>query len=130
MALAQNLENKIRGFFQAYGPTKLKAVLWDKEFDSGRWDCLVSSQGDLVYPYIEEYAKQGYILDLGCGSGSTACELSPAAYEGYTGVDISHVAIEKAQLRTEEAGRGAKTTFAQGDIYSYVPTRQFDVILF
>jgi SAM-dependent methyltransferase len=124
------MRNQVRAFLQAYGTKKVKKSLWNTEFSQGRWDCLESSIGDLVYPYIEKYTNHGSILDLGCGSGSTGNELDSRAYADYTGVDISDVAIEKARVRTKESGRADKNNYFQSDTLSYVPTRQFDVILY
>jgi trans-aconitate methyltransferase len=45
-------------------------------------------------------------------------------------VDISGVAIEKARRRTEENRRAHQNRYVQSDIVSYVPTQDFDVILF
>ncbi len=85
---------------------------------------------DCVYPYVEKHAKRGSILDLGCGSGSTANELASDTYREYVGVDISDVAISKAINVTKENLRLDKNTFIQDDIFSYVPTQKYDVILF
>jgi SAM-dependent methyltransferase len=130
MYMAQKVRNKLRAFLQAYGPKKIKRALWNTEFSRGRWECLESSVGNSVYQYIEKYANKGSVLDLGCGSGSTGNELDAAAYLDYTGVDISDVAIAKARVRTEENRRADKNSYLQSDIFTYVPTRQFDVILF
>ncbi len=130
MHLARKVGNVLRGLLQAYGTRSLKRYLWNTEFSRGRWDCLDRSPGDCVYPYVEKYANNGSILDLGCGSGSTGSELSATTYREYTGVDISDVAIGKAKRRTEEDGRAANNHYLQADISSYVPTQQFDVILF
>ena len=128
--VARRLRNVVRARLQSYGPKGVKRYVWNLEFSRGRWDCLDSTAGDCVYPYLEKYAGHGSILDLGCGSGSTANELATTAYEHYTGVDISDVAIAKARRRTEDNGRAAKTEYAQADIVEYVPQRSFDVILF
>lgn len=40
------------------------------------------------------------------------------------------MAIAKAEERTVENGRTARNRYRQSDIFSYVPDRQFDVILF
>jgi SAM-dependent methyltransferase len=130
MQLAQNVRNKIRALLQAYGTRKVKRYLWDIEFSQGRWDCLDTTPGDCVYLYIEKAANGGSILDLGCGSGSTANELGANTYRDYTGVDISDVALDKAIKRTEGNGRADKSRFFQSDVSNYVPTQQFDVILF
>jgi 2-polyprenyl-6-hydroxyphenyl methylase/3-demethylubiquinone-9 3-methyltransferase len=127
---AAKARGALRALLQAYGTRHIKQRLWDVEFAKGRWDCLDRTAGDCVYPYLERYANRGSILDLGCGSGSTGNELDPTAYDHYVGVDISDVAIVKAQERTEENRRTDRNRFRQSDIFSYVPDRSFDVILF
>lgn len=114
---------------QAYGTKSVKRRLWNVEFGQGRWDCLDRTLGDCVYPYVEKYANNGSILDLGCGSGSTGNELNADKYHDYTGVDISDVAIEKAKKKSEENCRGGKNRYFQSDFFSYAPTTQYDVIL-
>ena len=69
-------------------------------------------------------------MDLGYGSGSTASELSATTYRAYTGVDISDVAIQKARRRTEENGRADRNRFVRPDVFSYVPSERFNLILF
>jgi SAM-dependent methyltransferase len=128
--VTRRLRNVVRARLQSYGTKGVKRYVWNLEFSRGRWDCLDSTTGDCVYPYLEKYARQGSILDLGCGSGSTANELASTAYQYYTGVDISDVAIAKARRRTEDSGRAGKTEYAHSDIVDYVPTKSFDVILF
>ena len=128
--ILQQIRNTLRGVLQTYGSSKVKKRLWDAQFARGRWDCLETSPGDCVYSRIEKAANGGSILDLGCGSGSTANELDASKYHDYTGVDISDVAIEKARQKTEENGRGEKSRFYQSDIIKYEPTQRFDVIVF
>lgn len=126
----RKVRNKLRAFLQLYAGKLVRSYLWNAEFSGGRWDCLDITTGDCVYPYIEKYACHGSILDLGCGSGSTANELTLTSYEEYIGVDISTVALEKARKRTDEACRARKNSYFQSDISSFVPIKQFDVILF
>jgi 2-polyprenyl-6-hydroxyphenyl methylase/3-demethylubiquinone-9 3-methyltransferase len=83
-----------------------------------------------VYGYVEKYARNGDILDLGCGSGNTGSELNQSAYQSYIGVDISDVAIEKAMWRSERAGRDRKNRYVHADIVNYSPEGRYDVILF
>jgi trans-aconitate methyltransferase len=130
MLSAQRVRNGVRGFLQAYGTGTIKRYLWDGEFARGRWDCPERPASDFSYPYIEHYATNGSILDLGCGAGRTANELNDATFRQYTGVDVSDVAIETARTTTAAAGRSAKIRFTQSDIATYVPTERHDVILF
>jgi SAM-dependent methyltransferase len=127
---ASKARSALRALLQTYGAGPVKKVLWDVEFSNGRWDCLDRTAGDCVYPFLEKYGSNGSILDLGCGSGSTGNELDTTAYERYVGVDISDVAIERAQQRSEANGRADRNRYRQSDILSYAPDRSFDVILF
>jgi SAM-dependent methyltransferase len=115
---------------KSYGPSGLKKLLWDKEFSGSKWDFIDNTIGDCVYPNLEKYAKNGSILDLGCGPGNTANELAATAYGNYVGVDISEAALEKARRRTIENGRADKNVFVQGDFIKHEPNQKFDVILF
>lgn len=120
----------VRGFIMSYGPTGIKKRLWDKDFSSGKWDFIDDTSGDCVYPHLEKYAQGGDILDLGCGPGNTANELSADAYRSYIGVDISEAALAKAVKRTAENGRSNKNSFVCSDFLGYRPTKEFDIILF
>jgi SAM-dependent methyltransferase len=130
MRATQKVENVIRGLLQRYGTENFKRRLWNREYARGRWKCLDTMAGDCVYPHIEKYASNGSILDLGCGPGAVGSMLNTAAYRSYAGVDICDVAIEKARSRAAENRRGEKNTYFQSDIFSYVPTQQYDVIFF
>ena len=121
---------KMRSGMMSYGPPSIKRLLWDREYSGDKWNFAYHSASDCVYQHLERHAAGGSILDLGCGMGNTATELSLNAYRDYTGVDISDTCLRKAELRTQENGRTAKNRFVRGDFLSYVPTQQYDVILF
>lgn len=129
MNLVKRLRNKIRALLQAHGSRRIKRYLWNTEFSKGQWNCLDGTSGDCLYPCLEKYLNRGSILDLGCGSGSTGNEISENSYSEYVGVDISDVAVGRAEKKTEENGRASKNHYFQSEIFSYVPTQQFDVIL-
>ncbi len=114
----------------SYGPTGIKKRLWDEEFSGTKWNFIDNTAGDCVYPYLEKYANNGIILDLGCGPGNTANELDASVYQSYIGIDISEAALAKAMKRTQENGRAEKNSFVNSDFLSYGPTQEFDVILF
>ena len=130
MRSAQRVRNGIRGLLQAYGTGSIKRYLWNGEFARGRWNCPDRPAGDFAYPYVEEYANNGSILDLGCGAGRTAAELNDTTFRQYLGVDVSDVALETARTIAARIGRSAKVRFTQSDIVTYVPTERHDVILF
>jgi SAM-dependent methyltransferase len=130
MTSATPAKSKLASFLKSYGPSKIKKMLWDKEFSQGQWNFIDNTEGDCVYENLEKYARTGSILDLGCGPGNTANELANGAYHSYVGVDISEAALEKARKRTIVNGRAEKNTFVQGDFVNYEPIEKFDVILF
>jgi SAM-dependent methyltransferase len=130
MSATEKVENVLRGLLQRYGTENIKRRLWNREYARGRWKCLDTMAGDGVYPHIEKYASNGSILDLGCGPGAVGNELNAATYHSYTGVDICDVAIDKARSKTAESNRADKNTYLQSDIFSYVPTQQYNVIFF
>lgn len=119
-----------RGFIMSYGPSGIKKYLWDREFSGTKWDFIDNTVGDCVYPYLEKYAHNGNILDLGCGPGNTANELAANVYQSYIGVDISEAALARAVKRTDDNCRGGKNSFVNSDFLNYQPTQEFDIILF
>jgi SAM-dependent methyltransferase len=119
-----------RGFITSYGPSSIKKRIWDKEFSGDKWDFIDNTVGDCVYPYLERYAHNGNILDLGCGPGNTANELAADVYQTYIGVDISGAALAKALKRSHENDRAGKNSFVNSDFLGYQPTHEFDIILF
>ena len=130
MYIAQRALSFMQGFLKSYGPSHIKKVLWDREFSRTKWDFIDDTAGDCVYPFLEKYARNGTILDLGCGPGNTANELAENAYQSYVGVDISQAALDKATKRTKKNGREGKNTFARSDFLGFMPSHKFDVILF
>ena len=130
MYIAQRALSFMQGFLKSYGPSHIKKVLWDREFSGTKWDFIDDTAGDCVYPFLEKYARNGSILDLGCGPGNTANELAENAYQSYVGVDISQAALDKATKRTKKNGREGKNTFARSDFLGFMPSHKFDVILF
>ena len=130
MAIVERAKIFVERALMVYGPTRLKKRLWDKEFSSTKWDFINNTAGDCVYAHLEKFAKNGSILDLGCGPGNTANELADGAYTSYVGIDISDAALDKAVKRTKECGREGKNSFAQSDFLGYEPKQDFDVILF
>jgi SAM-dependent methyltransferase len=120
----------VRGFLLSYGPSNIKRRFWDKEYSEEKWSFAYNTVGDCVYDHLERNARNGSILDIGCGSGNTATEMAENCYLSYLGVDISEAALAKARRRSQECGRGDKNRFECGDFLTYVPSGKYDVILF
>jgi SAM-dependent methyltransferase len=120
----------VRGFLLSYGPSNIKRRFWDKEYSEEKWSFAYNTVGDCVYDHLERHTRNGDILDIGCGSGNTATEMAEGCYRNYLGVDISEAALAKARRRSQECGRGDKNRFECGDFLTYVPSGQYDVILF
>jgi SAM-dependent methyltransferase len=128
--LLTKIQNRVRGLRQKWGSAEARRHLWNKEFANGRWATIEDTSGDLIYRFIEKYSAGGSLLDLGCGSGNTGCELPIAAYCDYLGVDISDVALRQAQDRAKNLQRDRNNSYARGDIESFIPPKKYDVILF
>ena len=129
VGLVRATRNAVRGLLHRHGPSSIRRVMWNKEFAAGRWKTLDDTAGDCLYPILEKHTMGRAILDLGCGDGNTAVELRADTYSHYMGIDISDVATAKAADRSARSGRGSKNKFAQGDIYDYLPTARYHVIL-
>ncbi|WP_348260833.1 class I SAM-dependent methyltransferase [Telmatobacter sp. DSM 110680] len=130
MKLNVKVENILRMLVQRYGSESAKRHLWNREFSSGKWNCLDNTGEESIGSYLEKYAKHGAILDLGCGTGATGIGLNTSSYSFYTGVDISDAAINKARTKAIEAGVADRREYCVADILTYVPKRQYNVICF
>jgi SAM-dependent methyltransferase len=68
----------------------------------------------------------GRALDVGCGEGADAIWLAERGWN-VTGLDISAVAIERAQ--TAAAGRGVDISWLVGDVATVgLPARSYDLV--
>ncbi|MEL6348975.1 MAG: class I SAM-dependent methyltransferase [Myxococcota bacterium] len=68
------------------------------------------------------------VLDYGCGTGTTACDLAPRV-KSVHGIDISSKMVDLAQQKAREGGIG-NATFARVDIFDgSFEAESFDVIL-
>jgi SAM-dependent methyltransferase len=71
--------------------------------------------------------KESRILEVGCGTGRTACFLAKSGHH-VTGVDIDEEMLSKARRRAGE--EQVQIDFVQGDIGSLpFPDRHFDIVL-
>ena len=110
-------------FVKRWAPMPIRRRLWDSEYTTGQWDYLDTSADTLPNTLIENYAANGRILDLGCGTTRNQ-RLEPDSYAYYQGVDISPDAIERARA----IGR-PDSGYDVADVVSYRPTGRYDLIL-
>lgn len=105
---------------------------WDRQWARGDWAYLdiapiersrMAVIGVLIQSYVNN--PNASVLDVGCGEGALADFLLPTQKPHYTGIDISKVAIHRAQKL-----RGSPMTFEVAIAHKYRPTKKFDVIVF
>ncbi len=71
--------------------------------------------------------KQDRVLEIGCGTGTTALHLSPYTQD-YTGTDISGAMIEIAEAKRQDVGT-PNLRFAAIDAAEPAPGAPFDVVM-
>jgi 2-polyprenyl-3-methyl-5-hydroxy-6-metoxy-1,4-benzoquinol methylase len=76
----------------------------------------------VIQGWCQHFAKDGDLLDVGSGEGILQEHLS--GYRSYTGIDLFPESIAKASAKAD-----ARTRFVQADATTYVPEKQFDVII-
>ncbi|MEQ9616979.1 MAG: class I SAM-dependent methyltransferase [Phycisphaerales bacterium] len=122
-----------------FGPAAARWA-WNDQFARGKWDYL-KARDHRVTELIAKLANGGAVVDLGCGEGNLAFDLPAGSYERYIGVDVSSVAIERANhaayakansrcefrcadLRTWEGESGADVILIEEALYYLAPTAQ------
>ncbi len=108
-----------------FGGTALKQRALDAYHASGRWAALRNIPYPEMVALVARYARGGRILDCGCGTGATAAALPPDGFERYDGVELSPSAVAYAKARGL-----AKAEFYCGDVETFQPAGNYDVILF
>ncbi len=100
-----------------------------------KWDKLYSSSQFIYGKAPAKFLSQSYhyipygssVLDLGMGEGRNAVFLAKKGYQ-VTGVDLSTIAVKKAQILAKEFGVKIKTVIANLDEYDF-PENSFDSII-
>jgi 2-polyprenyl-3-methyl-5-hydroxy-6-metoxy-1,4-benzoquinol methylase len=107
----------------------LAPQVWDEQYAAGRWDFMAALPGVAHYAVITGYIHflkpHSAVLDVGCGEGILLNWLRPYGYARYVGVDVSSVAIARAESKQDSI-----TSFRCGDAESFDPGETFDVIVF
>jgi ubiquinone/menaquinone biosynthesis C-methylase UbiE len=70
------------------------------------------------------------VLDVGCGSGATACRIASRYGSSVRGIDLSEVMIAKAEERAQGLGLYDRVDFRTGDVFELpYGDGEFDVII-
>lgn len=108
-----------------FGSRSLRSWAFDRQSGKEGWNSLDKTHSSEVVRVVEKYARQGRILDLGCGTGTLAERLIPQSFESYLGVDVSPTAMGLAKKR-----KSGKVNFEIGDLQHYKCKEKYDLIVF
>ena len=76
-------------------------------------------------------SEDDVVLDVGCGSGATACSIAEQFGARVTGVDISEVMIDRAVKRAKKLGVSELVDFRVADVFQLpFDDDSFSVVLF
>jgi SAM-dependent methyltransferase len=89
------------------------AVIYDDKYENPSIRYMRHVESNVISRYAR--GRQMRILDLGCGTGSSAVDLAKNHHE-VVGVDISPEMIAAARRRAAKAGVESRTTFFVGNI--------------
>ncbi|MFC1803618.1 class I SAM-dependent methyltransferase [Thermoproteota archaeon] len=71
------------------------------------------------------------VLDVGCGTGYTACKIAKEYGSMVTGVDISEIMVSKAKNRANKEGLKEKVEFKVADVFNLpFEDDSYDIALF
>ena len=103
---------------------------WDDQYISGRWDYLDQlpelAHYSVIAGYFQHLFPDGKILDVGCGEGVLQQRLSLLQYKLYTGIDMSDIAIDRANKKYSDD----RTEFFAADASEYTDSNKYDIIVF
>jgi len=101
----------------------------DAEYAAGSWEYLRGSEElsrfSVVVGYCHYFKPSGTVLEVGCGEGILQERLDHSKYSRYAGIDISSEAIRRASEKGDH-----KTCFVAADAATFIPSANFDVIIF
>lgn len=102
---------------------------WNHQYSEGRWENLKQPEEDArfaaVADFLRQYARSGRVLEIGCGEALLQRRMGSMPFERWVGVDVSDVAIARAQAYASET-----VQYVAADMVTYQPDGAFDAILF
>ena len=126
--LTRTIPLELRSYLTPRPSTGVDRATWDREYAAGEWSKLGNLDEMPRYAMIAGYARAigsaASVLDVGCGEGYLARWLFEAGTRRYTGIDVSRVAIDKAQTSAPSEAR-----FEVADAVTFDPGERFDMIV-
>jgi len=107
---------------------KVSGDTWNLEYGKGKWTYLEKDPGEqsrnaIIAIYCKQFAVDGKLLDVGCGTGSLCDFLLDKQKENYLGIDISAEAIRLANLKRN-------LTYIIESAETFQSDEKFDIIIF
>ena len=115
-----------------------------REITTTEWYDFIGNLGDII-PALHLGGKEAtmdllemckitqgsIVLDVGCGTGYTACEIAREHGSTVTGIDISETMVSKAKQRARKEGLADRVEFRVADVFSLpFEDGSYDVALF
>lgn len=106
-----------------------RAVRWDHQYATGRWEGLKAptetARLDACVTLLRRHVPAGRWLEIGCGEALLQQRLAPNDYQRLVGVDISAVAIARAQSLA-----GPRERYLRADMRGLTLDEKFDAVVF
>jgi 2-polyprenyl-3-methyl-5-hydroxy-6-metoxy-1,4-benzoquinol methylase len=126
--LTRTIPLELRSYLTPRPSIGLDPATWDREYAAGEWSKLSELHEMPRYAIVAGYNRAigsaASVLDVGCGEGHLASWLFETGTRRYTGIDVSRVAIDKAQTSALN-----ETRFEVADAVTFDPGEQFDMIV-
>jgi SAM-dependent methyltransferase len=106
----------------AHPPTE--AAHWDERYASA--DQLWSGDPNSILVEVASFRSPGRVLDVGCGEGADAVWLAAQGWD-VSALDISGVALERAEKHAKEAGVSVHWVHS-GLVDAGLPAASFDLV--
>jgi SAM-dependent methyltransferase len=106
-----------------------RAERWNHQYAIGRWEVLKApletARIDACIALLRRHAAGGRLLEIGCGEALLQRRLEPGDYQRLVGVDISDVAINRAQDFAN-----SRVSYSVADMQKLELHETFDAVLF
>jgi 2-polyprenyl-3-methyl-5-hydroxy-6-metoxy-1,4-benzoquinol methylase len=106
-----------------------RAALWNHQYSRGRWEFLKLpleiARFDACVYLLRRHAHAGSWLEIGCGEALLQRRLAPNDYQRFVGVDLSSVAIARAQPFA-----GHRVRYFVADMQQLQLNERFDAVIF